>query len=305
MALGIDFSKIWNNFSHHIVDVWKFKLIEIGGAQLTVGKIVIALTILLVGLRLSRRLSRMTRNRLLNRVMADRGAQAAVESMIYYILIVFFVVFSMRIASIPLTVFTILGGALAIGVGFGSQNLINNFISGLIMLIERPIKVGDAIDVDGTLGSVVKIGVRSTQIRTASSVDILVPNSSFLEKNVINWTLADNRVRESIVIGVAYGSDINKVAELLKQAALENDSVQNIPEPIVLFNEFGESSLDFEVLFWIVMREHIDRRKIKSDLRFAIYNLLNAEGVTISFPQRDLHLNTLSPLDIKIINSDS
>jgi small-conductance mechanosensitive channel len=237
---------------------------------------------------------------LLERTRADPSGSAAVQSIIFYVLVVFFAVTALYFASIPLGLFALLGGALAIGLGFGSQNIINNFISGLILMLERPIRVGDMVEVEGTYGQIIRIGARCTQVQTGNNIDLMVPNSVFLESNVINWTLSDDRFRCAVAVGVAYGSPTRKVEDLLRKAALAPARVQPHPAPIVIFQDFGESALLFEVHFWIRMKSQMDRLSVESEVRFEIDRRFREEGITISFPQRDVHLTTLSPLDVRV-----
>ena len=221
--------------------------------------------------------------------------------MLYYFALLFIILFALRTVNIPLTVFTLFGGAIAIGVGFGAQNLINNFISGFILMVERPVKIGDVIEVENNYGVVEDIGTRCTRVRTPGNMHILVPNSSFLEKNIINWTLADLEIRAQITVGVVYGSDTRKVKQLTLQAAKEHDKVLDFPEPFVLFSDFGDNSLVFDLYFWVRIKRIMDRRAIESDIRFRIDNLFREAGIVIAFPQRDVHLDTLKPLDVRVV----
>jgi len=211
---------------------------------------------------------------------------------------------SMRIIRIPLTAFAFVGGALAIGVGFGAQNLINNFISGFILMAERPIRVGDVIDIEGTFATVEDIGPRSTRIRTGDNIHVLVPNSSFLEKNIVNWTLSDKMVRAHITVGVAYGSPVRKVEELLLRSVGEDDKVLKHPKPLVLFKDFGDNALLFHLYFWVSMESLVERLIIESNVRFRIDDLFRESGIVIAFPQRDVHLDSLKPLELKILRGE-
>jgi small-conductance mechanosensitive channel len=151
---------------------------------------------------------------------------------------------------------------------------------------------------------VIAIGARSTSVRTGTNVDIIVPNSSFLEQNVINWTLGDTRVRTQIDVGVAYGSDIEKFREVLMEAAMGIDSIVKEPDPFVLFTSFGDNALLFELHFWISIQTQMQRKLIESDVRFAIDALCRHHEIVIAFPQRDVHLDTLKPLEIRLLDKD-
>jgi small-conductance mechanosensitive channel len=213
----------------------------------------------------------------------------------------FFSLFALKVVHVPLAAFAVLGGAVALGVGFGSQNIINNFISGLILHAERPVKVGDLIQLDDLYGIVEHIGARSTRVRTGSNLEIIVPNSTFLQNNVINFTLSSDKVRTFVEVGVVYGSPVVTVTQLLRRAVVETGRVSKDPPPIILFKDFGASALMFEIHFWIRMRTTMDRLQVESTVRFRIEELFNEEGITIAFPQQDLHLDTTSPLSVQML----
>lgn len=283
--------------------VWGYEILAVDDRPITVGKVAAALLIFFLGLALARRLSRLLGRRVFPRVGLEAGVIAALESLSYYVLVSLLLLLALRIVNVPLTAFTILGGALAIGVGFGSQNIVNNFISGLILFAERPIRIGDLIEVDGTYGTVEHIGARSTRVRSATNIHIIVPNSAFLEKNVVNWTLSDDQVRTMVQVGVAYGSPTRDVARLMRQAVDEQGKILRTPEPVVFFADFGDSALVFEVHFWIRMRTLMERRIIESELRYRIDELFREAGITIAFPQRDVHLDAARPLEVRVVPS--
>jgi small-conductance mechanosensitive channel len=300
-----DFWETLRDAVQRIAAVWNFQLMQVDGRPLTVGKVVIALLVLTVGLPIARRLLRRVSRRLFTRIGLEPGAASAFETLVFYAVAVCLVVFALWVAEIPLTVFTLAGGAVAIGVGFGSQKIVNNFISGVILLFERPIKVGDLIEVGDTFGEVENIGARSTKIKTFDNFHIIVPNGAFLEQNVVNWTHSDELVRATMRVGVAYGSPTRQVEELLLKAIRELDKAVIPPEPQVIFDDFGDNALIFEALFWVVMRRPMDRRKTLSDLRYRVDELFREAGITIAFPQRDVHLDTLQPLSIRVLENDS
>jgi len=192
---------------------------------------------------------------------------------------------------VPLGAFAFLSGAVAIGFGFGAQNIINNFISGWIIMGERPIRIGDLIDVDGSLGRVEAINTRSTRIRRVDGVRIVIPNSHMLENKVINWTLVDNEIRTSVRVGVMYGSPVRRVAELIEQATREQEDVLDDPEPKILFEDFGDSALIFDVFFFTLLRPGGDLRRLRSEIRFRVDELFRENNIVIAFPQRDVHVD--------------
>jgi potassium efflux system protein len=285
-------------------DVWGFELATVEERPLTVGKVLVALGVLLIGVLIARRVTRRVARGLFARLGLEVGAAAAFETLGFYAALVVLVVFALWISGIPLTVFTLAGGALAIGIGFGSQNLINNFISGLILLAERPIKVGDLVELDQVVGLIEEIGARSTRVRTFENSHLIVPNSAFLENKVINWTHGDNLVRLALNVGVAYGSPTRLVESLILQAITEHPMALAEPPPSVLFDDFGDSALVFQGLLWIRMHRPMDRRRTLSDLRYRIDELFREHGIVIAFPQRDIHIDAAHPLEVRMLGDD-
>jgi small-conductance mechanosensitive channel len=168
------------------------------------------------------------------------------------------------------------------------------------LLAERPIRVGDLVNVDGIDANVTNIGARSTKVRTGSNLEILVPNSKFLENNVTNWTLSDTRVRTSVCVGVAYGSPVREVIHVLKKVIDQHELVIRSPEPIVLFKEFADSALTFEVHFWIHMKRMMDGEKVRSEIRVAMDDAFRDAGIVIAFPQRDVHVDMQTPIEVRL-----
>jgi potassium efflux system protein len=279
---------------------WNYELASIDDRPITVRKIVSGLILFLCGWFASRFVSQLVGHRLLPRFGMDAGIASALQSIVFYVLVLSFGFLALEWSNVPLTVFTFMGGAVAIGVGFGSQNVLNNFISGLILLAERPIRVGDLVDIDGLYGTIERVGPRSTRVKTGSNLEIIVPNSKFLENNVTNWTLSDTRIRTKVTIGVAYGSPTRETSRLLHQAVTEHPNVLSDPEPIVLFREFGDNALAFEVHFWIRMRTVMQGQKIESEIRHTLDTLLSEANITIAFPQRDIHIDTTKPIEISL-----
>ena len=292
-------------FLHQLREFWNYKLTASQEEPITPGKIISAIFIFLVGYALAVLVSRGLGRRVFTRMRLEQGAAQAFQSLIFYLLLVVAFLTALRMVQIPLTAFAVVGGALAIGVGFGSQNVVNNFISGIILLAERPIKIGDLIEVAGVHGNVERIGLRSTRVRTGDNVHIIVPNASFLESNVVNWTHTDRQVRVNITVGVVYGSPTREAERIIHQVLREHPAVLDDPEPVVLFRDFGDNALIFEVRFWIEMRTVMDRLRIESEVRFRIDDLYREAGIVIAFPQRDVHLDTTAPLDIRLVKEGS
>lgn len=298
------FAATWREFKATFKMIWTYEISSLNETPITVRKLVLGLMILVIGLRLSRRFSQLVANRLLPKLGLEKTAAAVVRPLLFYFLTVTIILFALKFVDVPLTAFTVLGGALAVGIGFGSQNIVNNFISGLIILAEQPIRVGDLVQIGDLFGNVVRIGARSTQVRTGANVEIMVPNSSFLENNVVNLTLSDDKIRAFVEIGVAYGSPVREVNKLLKLAASEHGRILKNPEPFVLFESFGDNSLVFEVHFWIRSRAVMDRRIIESDLRNRIDSVFRGAHIEIAFPQHDVHLDTKTPLRVQVVEPE-
>jgi small-conductance mechanosensitive channel len=238
------------------------------------------------------RIARLTlREDVLSRMTLPRGMRETISTTAYYIILLLAFFFAAGAAGFDLTKFTILAGALGVGIGFGLQNIVNNFISGLILLFERPIQIGDTIEIENLVGSVKHIGIRASVVRTFAGAEVIVPNGDLISGRVINWTLSDRLRRIEISVGVAYGTDPQHVMDiLLEQAKSHEDTLQH-PEPYVLFTGFGESSLDFKLRFWTA---NYDRWFfVESEVKVAVNNALKDAGIEIPFPQRDLHVRSV------------
>ncbi|MEQ8207577.1 MAG: mechanosensitive ion channel [Woeseia sp.] len=281
------------------IKIWHFPLIPFGSSPITVGALVLVVLLIVVGYAMSRFIERLLRQRLAQTDMRPDAIQT-LQRVVFYVLIVCVALTALSLLHIPVTAFAFLTGAIAIGVGFGAQNIINNFISGWILMVERPVRIDDYIEVDEHSGVVERIGNRSTRIRRVDGVHILVPNSQMLERTVVNWTLVDQQIRAKISVGVAYGSPTRRVAVLIEQAVVAQKEVQPEPAPTVIFEEFGDSPLIFDTYFWCLTSGERGLRKIRSEVRHSITELFNANGIVIAFPQIDLHLDAVKPLQIQI-----
>lgn len=278
---------------HALNEAWSLNLGTVDGSDITIGKVVLALLLILLGLYSSRWLSRHLVRGLLRNTSVHEGAAHAFESISFYLLVGAFTLGALATVHIPLTAFTLIGGAAAIGIGFGSQNLASNFISGIILLIEQPVRVGDVVEVEGVQGSVQRIGLRSTMVRTPSNLDVIVPNNSLLDRKIINWTLSDSNVRRTISLGIAYASDVRAVEGLLLELAGNVPEIQRYPAPAFFVMNFGTNSLDCELRFWMSGRSVAECTRVESELRIAILNAFARHGISIPFPQLELR-NTAS-----------
>lgn len=269
--------------------VLEHAFLNIGETEITLSKVVVfvALVILLFWtVSLARR---WVVHKLLVRAQVDQHARHATGTIVSYVLLLVGFMIILQTVGIDLTTLNVVAGAIGIGIGLGLQDIANNFISGLIILFERPVKVGDRIIVGDVEGEVVDIRARSTTVLTNDNIAIIVPNSRFVTENVINWSYTDPRIRFRVPIGVAYGSDPRLVERALMEAAAETENVLSDPAPSVVFLDFGESSLNFQLRAWTTMLLH-QKSQFVSNLNFAIHRKLAEHDIAIPFPQRDLHL---------------
>jgi small-conductance mechanosensitive channel len=271
--------------------IMNLSLFNLGDSKLTIGLIitlVISFIILFVG---SEWIRKLIVNKILVRYRLDVGTRTSIGTMVKYFLILAGIFSILQTNGLDLSAFGILAGAVGVGIGFGLQNITNNFISGLIILFEQPIKEGDRIEVGDVSGDVIKISARSTMIVTNDNISIIVPNSQFIDSQVINWSHNDRNIRFNFPVGVSYKEDPEKIKRILLDVAKHNTGVLNLPEPDVLFEEFGDSSLNFSLRVWT--SEYINRPKVlKSQLYYEIFRIFKEEDVEIPFPQRDLHIKS-------------
>ncbi len=231
--------------------------------------------------------------RVLVRMSLDEGQRYAFAHIAGYLVYLFGVLVGLQLVGMDLSNLVLLGSAIGVGLGFGLQNIANNFVSGIILLTERPVRVGDRVEVGGTNGDVARIGARSTWVRTNDNVVIIIPNSEFINSRVTNWTANDRQVRFAYPVGVSYGSDPEHVRNVLTDVAARHPDVLSDPPPEVLFSGFGDSSLDFQLRVWTVTRVQTPL-VLGSELYFAIFETFRRNGIEIPFPQRDLHLKSVS-----------
>ncbi len=242
---------------------------------------------------LSSVLKRFVFRRFLSTSGLSRSLQYTVAQIIGYLILFLGAAITLQNIGIDLSALALLAGAIGVGIGFGLQNVTSNFISGIILLIERPVEIGDRVEVGDVAGLVSEIRARSTTVVTNDNIAIIISNSKFVEDTVTNWTHADPKIRFRVPVSVAYGSDVEKVRTLLTEVARAHPHALEEPEPSVFFDGFGESSLDFELAVWSQEMSYRPRR-FRSDLNFAIERALREAKIEIPFPQRDLHVRTMS-----------
>lgn len=261
------------------------------GIQLTLFQIFLLVALLIAVFWISSRTKRFLFNRFLANSGLDRGLQYTIAQIVSNLVLIVGIFIVLDNAGIHLGTLAVFAGALGVGIGFGLQNIASNFISGLVILAERPIAIGDRVEVAGVAGQVQHIRARSTLIITNDNIAMIVPNSKFIDSTVTNWTHSDPRVRFRLPVGVAYGSDVNKVREALVAAAREHPAALAEPKPDAFLEKFGNSTIDFELVVWSAEMSHRPRR-FKSDLNFLIEKHLREAGIEIPNPQRDLHIRS-------------
>lgn len=300
---------LWSLFGYALLRIWQvssatlehieetlIKGFPLGTFQVIPYRILMAIAVFAALVTLARWLQTRMERHWLRYARMDHGARDAMVTITGYVMITVAAVIGLGVAGFEFGNLAIIAGALSVGIGFGLQNIVNNFVSGLILLFERPVKTGDWIVVGSTEGYVKRISIRSTQITTFDHADVIVPNSELISQQVTNWMLYDTQGRARIPVGVAYGSDTQKVKEVLEKVAREHPKVitnGSYPDPRVLFLGFGDSALNFELRCFV--RNIDERLSVVSDLNFAIDAAFRAEGIEIPFPQRDLHVRTLPP----------
>ena len=282
---------------------WNYPLITLSsGPQITVSQVVMAILIIILGLVLTWYLQRLIGRQLIKAKVNPNVAETVQRVLFYSILIVLFIT-AMGMLNIPVATLAFISGGIAIGVGFGAQNIINNLISGWILMSERPVRIDDFVEIDDHRGIVESIGNRSTRIRRIDGVHLLVPNSQMLERVVVNWTLVDRDFRTSVRVGVVYGSSVRLVEELLLKVADEQQEVLKEPPPRVVFEDFGDNALVFDLFFWCRATGERELRLIRSDIRFRIEQMFHENGIVIAFPQRDVHIHGKTPIEVTMKDS--
>jgi small-conductance mechanosensitive channel len=283
-----------NVFFDRIKGFFNYTLFTVNQTPITFSSLILFLFLLIVFLIISKILTRTLGTRVLSRLSIDEGTRYNLERITQYILGIIGAIVAFQFIGIDLSGLAVIFGLLSVGIGFGLQNVTSNFVAGLILLFERPIKVGDRVSIGDTEGDVLAINLRSTTIRSIDNIAIIVPNSDFISNSVTNWSYGDKKIRLNVEVGVSYNSDLDTVLRCLKEVALENNKVMKSPKPEVHLMEFGDSSWNMKLRCWVSdPKEH---RRIASDLNCAIVHKFRENSVEIPFPQRDLHVRSSVPL---------
>jgi small-conductance mechanosensitive channel len=312
-SLGAQANRFGENILSAMRTFWQFELFavedvsEIDGRKVTVsygvtiGKSIGSILLFVLGYWLFSKLAQGLQRLLVRRFGINDQLATVIRRWVMIMLAVGLIVFVLNLARIPLTVFAFMGGALAIGVGFGTQTIIKNFISGIIILFERKIRVGDIIELGGMVGHVTAVDLRATTVRGFDGVEALVPNSNFLENQVVNWTYSNHQIRRELRIGVAYEADTRTTEQLLLNAALNHQNILKMPAPEVFFEDFADSALLMVLVYWVELGPNVVARRVDSELRHTINRQLAEAGIAIPYPQRDVHLDLSLPLPVSVV----
>lgn len=293
-----DFAELWQE----VDKVLQYQLFQVGETPITLASVCIFVVMFTVLLVISQIIARILASRVLIKLGVERATAYTFRRITYYILLILSAIFSFQFVGINLSGLAVIFGLLSVGIGFGLQNITSNFISGIILLFERPIKIGDRVTVGDTVGDVTAINMRSTTIRSLRNISIIVPNSEFISAQVINWSHDDEKVRLDLDIGVSYNSDLDTVLKAMKEVAQENDQVLAVPPPEVLHLGFGDSAWNMQLRAWISSPQEIYH--VTSQLNCAVVRKFHERNIEIPFPQRDLHVRSPLPVPLDTNESD-
>jgi small-conductance mechanosensitive channel len=283
--------EIVRNYLEPVRAVLNYTIFTLGEARITPLSIIYLVVLLVLLFFVSNRLRAFLVDRVLTRTKLDEGARLAVGTIARYLILFLGFLIIIQTVGINLTTLNVLAGAVGIGIGFGLQNIASNFISGLIILFERPVQVGDRVEVNDVDGKVTSIGARSTHIRTNDNITIIVPNSKFISENVVNWSFEGKVVRFRVPVQVSYNSDLNLVKKVLLEVAAENEDVLEQPKSSVRLIKFADSGIDLQLWVWSKAKLH-RKNVLISDLNFAIWEKFKQYNIEIPFPQTDLHIRS-------------
>lgn len=291
-----------NSIFTTIKKVLNYTLFEINQTPITLFSILMFILVTLMFFLISRFVNRILLKRMLIKLKVQESRRYMLMRISHYIIVIVGIIIAFQFVGINLSGLAVIFGLLSVGIGFGLQNITSNFISGLILLLEQPIKIGDRVTIGNTEGDVTEINMRSTTIRTLNNITFIVPNSDFISSNVINWSHGDPKIRLDIKVGVSYNSNLNDVVNALKKVAQKNPEVLDKPEPNVLLWEFGDSAWNMELQAWI--KDPYEYRRIRSDINSAIVQQFRADKIEIAFPQQDIHVRSSIPFPIEEIKTD-
>jgi small-conductance mechanosensitive channel len=288
---------------HGVERIFEYKLFEINRTPVTLASFFMFILVLVLFYILSRILNKGLLGRILSRFEVDKGIRYTLIRISHYLIMITGTIVAFQFVGVDLGGLAVIFGLLSVGIGFGLQNITSNFISGLILLFERPIKVGDRVTIGDVQGDIVAINMRSTMVRTLNNIAIIVPNSQFISERVTNWSYDDPRIRLEMGVGVSYGSDLDLVLKALREVADEHPDILKQPEPTVLLASFGDSSWNMLLRAWLgsPTRYYVTR----SEINCAIVRKFKKYNIEIPFPQRDLHVRSPLPLPHIVESSSS
>ena len=285
------FPSLMSFFGNETRRVLLFQIVKIGGVAVTPVFLLKAAFFLVVLTLVSKLIQRLLVGRVLRHISMSDSARFAFGRFATYLLFLGGLFVGLQSLGLNLNSLVVFGGAIGVGVGLGLQNVVSNFVAGLILLVEQPIRMGDRIETENTQGDVIRIAARATWVRTNDNVVIIVPNSNFINNPVTNWTANDPTVRISIPVGVGYNSDPDKVRTILLQAAIAHPDVLSQPGADVIFTDYGDNSLNFALRVWTMNKAHLSAT-LRSDIYFDLFRRFTEAGIELPFPQRDLHLRS-------------
>jgi small-conductance mechanosensitive channel len=277
--------------------VFHYKLFEINRTPVTLSSMFMFVFVIVLFYVLSRMLQNLFRNKILTHFRIDKATQFTMSRVSHYLIMITGLIVAFQFIGVDLSGLAVIVGLLSVGIGFGLQNITSNFIAGIILLFERPIKIGDRVTIGHTEGDVVAINMRSTTIRSLNNITIIVPNSEFISSQVVNWSYGDPKVRLDVEVGVSYNSDLDLVVQALREVADESPYVLKAPAPDVLLSSFGNSAWNMELRVWL--QDPYRYYFIRSEINSAIVRKFRQRGIEIPFPQRDLHIR--SPLPVPFL----
>jgi small-conductance mechanosensitive channel len=285
-----------SNMYGSVVDLLQYPIFSLGNTQITLSLFFFLILSVSLLFYLSAKFKQLLQDRILLRYNVELGLRQAISTIVRYVIVVIGLIVIIQSTGVDLSFLTVLAGALGVGIGFGLQSVTNNFVSGIVILLERPIKVGDRIEVtnpagDTINGDVVNISGRATTVLTNDNIAVILPNSDLITSTVINWSYNDRRVRFNFPVGVHYKEDPELIKKLLKEVAMENEGVLTSPLPDVLFDDFADSAMVFLLRVWTT--RYIQKPGVlKSQLYYAIHKKFKEHNIEIPYPQRDLHLRS-------------
>ena len=292
------------NIFYNIREYLNVPIITISKTEITIWTILYFIFLTFILFYITGKLRKWIVYNLLAKSKIDLGVRVAVGTIFRYVVLTIGLIIVLQTVGIDLSTVTILAGALGIGIGFGLQNITNNLVSGIIILFERPIKVGDRVEIGNVSGDVIRISMRSTTIVTNDNISIIVPNSEFISSRVINWSHIDRNVRLNFPVGVSYRENPENIKKVLLEVAAENDGILKEPKPDVLFSDFGESYIEFNLRVWT--REYINRPGVlKSQLYYAIFRKFKEHNVEIPYPHRDILIRNFEEIRKSVKKTDA